>query len=309
MQESHVTNNHFKKALQEIKRYFDNELEPPEELFVEFLMELKFSNLLIAGKIECHELVTDIINVDDTGAKVLSLYTDDEEFRKDANIKEMYDPLEYDLWFYIDFVNDDDLDGIVINYPSECFFMSAKFLNDSHLIDDISIEYSPESYGPHQLKEIAESITNPSMDDFMANVSGDIHGEDLILLMSKATFLDLVISEEDFSNHERDGIIRLSDVEDWEVGTIDIDDGEYAFLFTSKEAIADNMEVNPGYYCAYQVTVLSELIEYVLSSDMDGIIINPASDNFFVPRNSLLIYSKALDNPKLIGGADYAFLL
>ena len=309
MQESNVTNKHFKRVLREVKEHFENDKNPPEDMFLEFLMELKYSNLLLPGMTENNELVTDIINADDTGTSALSLYTDDEEFAKDESINEIYDPLPYDLAFYIDFVNEDGLDGIVINNSTDCFFMNAEFLNNELLIDDISIENNPEAYGPHQLKDIAESVTNPSMTDYMADFSGDIYVEDLMIEMSNATFLDVIGSKEDFSNHEIDGIINLRDVVEWEPCTISLDYGDFAFLFTSKKAITDKMDFSSDFHYAYQVTVLSVLIEFVLRSDLDGIIINSVSDYFIIPRQALLIYSGKLDNPSLMNGIDYAFPL
>ena len=61
----------------------------------------------------------------------------------------------------------------------------------------------------------------------------------------------------------------------------------------------------------YQVTLLDDLIEFILLSDMDGIIINPGLDDYLISREYLLQAYLGLtyDNPSFKNAADYAFIL
>lgn len=47
MQESYVTNNHLRAVLNELNDFLEKGQEPPEDLFMEFIAELKVSTLLI----------------------------------------------------------------------------------------------------------------------------------------------------------------------------------------------------------------------------------------------------------------------
>lgn len=100
----------------------------------------------------------------------------------------------------------------------------------------------------------------------------------------------------------------MSDVESFTLSTIFADDVEFGILFTSKNAIIDPVTVDTGNYYAYQITVLSEFIDYVLRQDMVGIIINPNLDEYFIPRHVLFNYSSVLDNPNFKQAVEYAFL-
>ena len=52
MERTYITNHHLKSAVQEFQKYMDKDEEPPQDVFIEMMNELKVSNLLIPGKIE-----------------------------------------------------------------------------------------------------------------------------------------------------------------------------------------------------------------------------------------------------------------
>ena len=64
--------------------------------------------------------------------------------------------------------------------------------------------------------------------------------------------------------------------------------GVYATLFTS-EAKMEPIRTNKFKYS--QLINLATLVNFILTEDMDGLIINPESDNVLIPRPSLLRYS------------------
>ena len=309
MQESYVTNNYLRMVLNELNDFLEKGQEPPEDLFMEFVSELRVSNLLIPGIIDGDELISENITSNEDGSTVIPLYTDDGEFVKDKGFDSEYDPIPNDIGFYLDSVNENDYAGIVINISSECFFINSDLLNNIPLSQGFSIQDNFEGYGPDKLMPIAENAPNDSIVNFIRNSSNQDNFEGLMLELSKSILLDVLVSEEDFRNYEIDGYVSLDDVRSWEVCTTGDDENAYGILFTSKDAITSTMDVSSQYYYAYQITVLSEYIDYVLRGDGDGIIINPGLDDYLIPRSVLLTYSGILDNPSFKQAINYAFLL
>ena len=309
MQESYVTNNYLRAVLNELNDFLERGQEPPEDLFMDFIAELKVSTLLIPGIIDGDELISENITSNEDGSTVIPLYTDDEEFIKDKGLESEYDPIPNDIGFYVDSVNEHDYVGIVINLPSECFFVPIELLNDLPLNQGISIQDNFKGYGPDKLMPIAENAPNDSIVSFIRNPSNQDNVEGLMLELSKSILLDVIVSDEDFADYETDGFISLEDVENWEVCTTGDDENVYGILFTSKDAITSTMDADSEYYYAYQITVLSEFIDYVLREDADGIVINPGLDDYLIPRSALFAYSSILDNPSFKQAIDYAFLL
>ena len=76
-------------------------------------------------------------------------------------------------------------------------------------------------------------------------------------------------------------------------------------------APAKNIETAKFKYA--QVVNLSMLVNFVLSEDMDGIILNPSSDDVLIPRQKLLSYSvgfeKYCDDERLSDSMYYIFTL
>ena len=309
MEESYVTNNHLKAVLIGLDRYIQKGEEAPAELFLALIEELKVSTLLIPGYIENDALVYDIINNDDTGQRALMLFCDDDEFLEMDEMNPKYNLIPHDIGSYMELINDDELDGMVIDYANLCFFLPRELLNEMPLEDDFTVENDFEGYGPEQLRNIAETLTNDSMLEYMCNTGDEIDLDELMVELSSSTLLDLVGILDDLGEYENDGIIELDRVSEWEVCTINVNDEDYALLYTSKDAILETMDITPGYYPAYQIVVLSEFIRFVLENDMEGIVINPGIDDFLISRPFLFAYSEILDNPSFKRAADYAFPL
>ena len=64
--------------------------------------------------------------------------------------------------------------------------------------------------------------------------------------------------------------------------------GIYATIFTSKDKVKA-IETSKNKYL--QLINLATLVNFVLSEDMEGIVINPETDNVLIPRSVLLRYS------------------
>lgn len=275
---------------------------------MEFMDELRVSNLLVPGFFDGDDLVSATMTSDE-GSTVIPLYTDDEEFFKDKDLDSEFNPIPNDIRFYIDAVNENDYDGIVINRLSETFFIPSDLLNNLPVSPNFSINDNFKGYGPDQLKNIAENTSNDSLVSFIRNSYNHDNFDDLMLELTKSTLLNVFVSDENFEKYANDGIVYGEEVEDCQMWDLN-DDGElFGMLFTSIGAILKAIDNDSELYYVYQISILSEFFDYVLRNDMGGIIINPDLDNYFIPRSFLLKYSNILDNPSFKQAIDYAFLL
>lgn len=308
MQKSYVTNNHLRNIFNELGNYLENGQEPPEELFAEFLSELRVSNLLVPGIVEGDDLIFENLTNDD-GETVIPLYTDDDEYVKDKGLHSEYDPIPNDIRYYIDLINENKFNGFIINLASESLFMPVDLLNNLSINQTFSINDNFGGYGPDQLKNIAENISNDSLINFIRNPSNENNFDGLMLELTKSTLLNVIIDEKNLGNYSNNGIIYGEDVGGFEVCNTSNEEENFGILFTSKSAILRTMDSNSEFFYYYQVTILSEFFDYVLRSDMGGIIINPGLDDYFIPRNFLLTFSNVMDNPSFKQAIDYAFLL
>ena len=308
MQKSYVTNNHLRNIFNELGNYLENGQEPPEELFAEFLSELRVSNLLVPGIVEGDDLIFENLTNDD-GETVIPLYTDDDEYVKDKGLHSEYDPIPNDIRYYIDLINENKFNGFIINLASESLFMPVDLLNNLSINQTFSINDNFGGYGPDQLKNIAENISNDSLINFIRNPSNENNFDGLMLELTKSTLLNVIINEKNLGNYSNNGIIYSEDVGGFEVCNTSNEEENFGILFTSKSAILRTMDSNSEFFYYYQVTILSEFFDYVLRSDMGGIIINPGLDDYFIPRNFLLTFSNVMDNPSFKQAIDYAFLL
>ena len=308
MQESYVTNNNLRSVFNELGDYLEKGQEPPEDLFVEFLGELRVSNLLIPGIVEGDELISENLT-NDAGETVIPLYTDDEEYVKDKGLNSEYDPIPNDIIYYVDLINENNFNGVIINLASEAFFIPTELLNNLSIGPSFSINDNFSGYGPNQLKNIAENTSNDSLVNFIRNSSNDNDFDGLMMELTKSTLLNVIVDDKNLENYSSNGIISREDVGGFEVCNIGNDGENFGILFTSKEAILDTMDPDSEFYYYYQITILSEFFDYVLRSDMGGVVINPGLDDYFIPRSFLLTFSNIMDNPSFKQALDYAFLL
>ena len=308
MQESYVTNNNLRIVFNELGNYLEKGQEPPEDLFAEFLGELRVSNLLVPGIVEGDELISENLT-NDAGETVIPLYTDDEEYVKDKGLNSEYDPIPNDIKYYVDLINENNFNGIIINLASEAFFIPTDLLNNLSIGPTFSINDNFSGYGPDQLKNIAENTSNDSFVNFIRNSFNDNNFDGLMMELTKSTLLNVIVDERNLGNYSSNGIISREDVGGFEVCNTGNDEENFGILFTSKEAILDTMNPDSEFYYYYQITILSEFFDYVLRSDMGGVVINPGLDDYFIPRSFLLTFSNIMDNPSFKQALDYAFLL
>ena len=299
-----ITNNHFKMIINEVQGYLEKDEDIPQELFIDFVGELKYTNLLLAAVIDGDDLIFENLTSDES--TVLPLYTDDAKFMEGYGEDSQYEPLANDIEYYVELISDQEFDGILINHETLDFFIGIDLLKNIPLGPDITIEDDFEGYDPKKLLNIAQNMTNDSLEKFIKSENNQF--EALMLELSKSTLLNVVASDEDLEKYAQDGIISVGDVSDYEVCTTNDGVDEYGILFTSIGAINDT-KGEGNFYC--QLTLLDDFIDFVLRSDMAGIIINPGLDDYLISREYLIEAFGGLSysNPSFRRAIDYLFVI
>ena len=307
MESTYITNNHLKAAIQEFQSYIDREEEPPQDLFIDLMNELKFSNLLIPGKIEDDSLNFENLTSEDDGTTVVPLYTDDDEFIKQNGEDYELDAIPCGFDYYLELIESLGIDGILINSASDEFLVESDLLLEYPFISIKITDDEIEGYDAEKLYEIAKTAKNESLAEFIR--SGDTQFEAIMLELEKACLLNVVGSEESLDEFADAGIIDADDAGDFELCTASVEGMEYGILFTDIDAINSTKGDSAHYYC--QIALLDEYFEYVLTSDMDGIIINPGQDDYMIPRSYILDAYGGLtySDPNFKNAIDYAFII
>ena len=104
--------------------------------------------------------------------------------------------------------------------------------------------------------------------------------------MTNSTLLMLMLSDLDLKSEN--SLISLKKTGPVAQMYMDKVGGIYATLFTSDEKMN---HINTNKFKYSQIVNLATLVNFVLSEDLDGIILNPESDNVLITRYNLLKYS------------------
>ena len=144
--------------------------------------------------------------------------------------------------------------------------------------------YTTNPYSEEELLNLKNSIDNRKLEAFIENRAniGDFEG--LFEHMANSRLLALMLSD---LNIEKEMICLK---ESGPIASMYMDrvGGIYATVFTSEAKMA---EINANRHKYSQLINLATLVNFILTEDMDGLIINPETDNVLIPRASLLRYS------------------
>lgn len=306
MQESLVTNDYLKNCIVELQESLSNEGEYSQEKLINMINELMVSTLLIPGITEDDELVFEVLTSEDETINAVPLFCDDAEFVNYYGDEAEFNPIANDIDFYVDLIKENGLDGVIINPASDEFFIEHNLLIELPLNLDFEIDENIEGYDVHELLNIALKTTNDSLTEFIR--SEDNQFEKLMLELSSSTLFNVVASENDLSKYAQAGIISIEDVQDFSLCTTGDENTQFGVLFSDIETAKQSLEENGlNYY--YQIVLLDDFIEFILNSDMDGILINPGSDDYLIPRKYLIEAYNGLiyNNPLFKNAADYLF--
>ena len=277
-----------------------------ENLLLKLINEFRYSNLLIAAKRESGTL--NFIIYDDDDAKITPLFTDRQEcrkFYKGEDIEILENPFE----LYQNIIKTSEIEGYVLNPASEKYLFSSEFILSIKNIPKTNF-YSSNPYDAGELRKLKDAIDNKPLEAFIEVASNRGHFEALFEKLSRSTVLAMMLSANDLSAYAADGIISMQSTGPLAQMYTDRIGGEYATIFTSEEKM---MHVDTDYFRYSQIVNVATIVNFVLSEDMDGIVINPESDNVLIPRSELLKYSlgfeKFANDERLSASIFYMFPL
>ena len=297
-----VTNKYLKSSMEEIGNFYRNNTEPPEDMYLNLLLELKVSNLLMPVMFDGQNLSFPHIEVDN-GTKLLPLFTSRDELKR---YSPDFDSIANEIAYYVELVNDADLDGIIIDLASDEFCIERPLLNKAPTL------ISPKNEGgldASKLKEIALGEKNARLKAFIKKESNFNNYDALSRLIIDSVLLNVVVSEEDLTGFARDGIIARDETNAFTLYTTKSGREHYGAIYTDIEAVRQFHDTLDYFYYV-QVTNKYNVFNFILSHDFDGFILNPGTDDYFIPRQVILrIMDEDLMNPDLASATRYAFVV
>ena len=274
-----MTNHkHLRTVIEDI---YSNENQLTEELTARLIHEFRYSNLYIPAKRENDTL--NFIIYEDEGSKLTPLFTDMDEFRKfyknDENIQVLQNPFE----LYQNVLKTTDIDGYVLNPSTEKYLFKKEFILAIKNIPKTNF-YTTNPYSQEELLSLKKSVDNTDLESFIGDRSYVGHYESLFEKMANSQLLGLMLSDLSIDKE----IISLK--QSGPIASMYTDNigGVYATVFTS-ESKMDVINTDKNKYS--QLVNLATLVNFILTEDMDGLILNPESDNVLIPRVTLLRYS------------------
>lgn len=251
-----------------------------EDLLSRLINEFRYSNLYIPAKRENGTL--NFIIYEDESGKITPLFTDPDEFRKFFGSEDA-ELLVNSFELYQNILKTSDIQGYILNPATEKYMFTREFILSIKNIPKTSF-YTGNPYSEAELIEINKSIDNAGLEAFIENRNNIGDYEGLFEHLSNSRVLGLMISdvgiEGDIISLKKTGPIARMYMD--RVG------GTYATIFTSHEKMKP---VKSGGFKYSQIINLATLVNFVLAEDMEGIVINPESDNVLVQRYVLLKYS------------------
>ena len=259
-----------------------------DEDFCRLIEEFKHSSLIIAGDVGV-DSISGVAMFPHEDKKYGFLFTDMDEFRKFVPEGESGSK-EFTFEFYKEMVDRGFVDGFILNPASESFLMLKEIFDGIGALPQQ--DYLPEeSYTSDELKSLRDDMDNERLEGFLKDPSNRGRYEELFGEISASTLLTLMVSREDLDGFAEDGVISMKDAP---MGFLYIDKvgGKYATVYTSEARIAD---VHTPLNKYSQIVNFSQITNYALHDDLDGIIINPNSDNVILTRDVLLDYWQVLE--------------
>lgn len=277
-----MTNHkHLRTVIEDI---YMNDNVLTDDLAFRLVNEFRYSNLYIPAKRENGTL--NFIIYEDDDAKITPLFTDHDEFKKffkQDEIELLQNPFE----LYQNVLKTTDIEGYILNPASEKYLFTEKFILSIKNVPKTNF-YTSNPYTGEELKSIRDSIDNSDLEDFIKNPANAGDYEALIECLSHSTILTLMQSDLDIPKE----MISLKSTGPIAQMYLDRVGGVYATIFSS-EGKMDAVNTTKVKYS--QLVNLATLVNFVLSEDMDGIVLNPESDNVLIPRAVLLRYSLGIE--------------
>lgn len=298
------TNKHLKSKVDEVNNFLRTSNNPPEDLFNELLLELAVSMLYLPGSFGGEEFGFEHLESAE-GLMLLPLFTSPDEYSGESDLE------SFPFGLYADIISEYSFEGCVINPNSDQLFIERKYTEGLAIKEGPEIDMD-EAYDAHKLKDIALSVKNEELAGFIRNDSSFNRFDELISYLGKSVLLNVVSSPDDLSAEAQDGIISALEVGGFSLSVKSEGEEKYGLLFTDIDAIRDTCDTDAGLYYYCQVTSYSSILVVLLNNDLDGVIINPGIDDYYVPRHVLLDIMKnhpeIMHNPKYMNAPYQSFI-
>ena len=256
----------------------DNRLN--ENLALKLVNEFRYSNLYIAARKENDTL--NFITYEYNDMKLTALFTDHDEFRK-FHHEDDIQLLQNSFELYQNILKTTDFDGYILNPASEKYLFTKEFILTITNIPKTNF-YTTDAYSAGELLDIYRNVDNRYLEEHISNPKNVGDYEMLFERLANSTILTLMVSDMEFDND----IIDLREIGPVAGMYTDKVGGIYVTIFSSTDRIR---HVNTSKFKYAQLVNLAMLVNYVLVEDLDGIVLNPDSDNVLIPRSVLLRYS------------------
>lgn len=267
-----------------IEDIYTNNNELTEDLTFRLINEFRYSNLYIPAKREDNTL-NFIIYEDESDGKITPLFTDLDEFHKFFKSDEDIQVFENSFELYQNILKTSEIEGYILNPSSEKYLFKKEFLLAIKNIPKTNF-YSSNPYSEEELISLKESINNRQLEAFIENPNNIGDMVNLFEHMANSRLLMLMLSDLDLKGENT--LVSLKKTGPVAQMHMDKVGGMYATLFTSEEKMGT---INTNKVKYSQIVNLATLVNFVLSEDLDGIILNPESDNVLITRYNLLKYS------------------
>jgi hypothetical protein len=299
-----MTNHkHLRSAIEDV---YLNDNVLTKELKLRLVHEFRYSNLYIPAKRE--DFTLNFIIYEAEGLKLTPLFTDSDEFDKFFANEEDIELMQNSFELYQNVLKTSDIEGYILNPSTEAYIFDKDFILAITNIPKTNF-YTTDTYSTEELNSMRHA-DNPSLETFIENPANTGDFEALFEEMSHSTLLGLMVSDTDLSSKAVDGAISMMDSGPLAQMYTDNVGGVYATLFSSEDKIR---QVKTRKFKYSQVINLAMLVNFVLTEDMDGIILNPQTDNVLIPRLTLLRYSlgfeKFANDEKLFTSIYYMFII
>ena len=251
-----------------------------EDLALKLVNEFRYSNLYIAARKENDTL--NFITYEYNDMKLTALFTDHDEFRK-FHHEDDIQLLQNSFELYQNILKTTDFDGYILNPASERYLFTKEFILTITNIPKTNF-YTTDAYSAGELLDIYRNVDNRYLEEYISNPKNVGDYEMLFERLANSTILTLMVSDMEFDND----IIDLREIGPVAGMYTDKVGGIYVTIFSSTDRIR---HVNTSKFKYAQLVNLAMLVNYVLVEDLDGIVLNPDSDNVLIPRSVLLRYS------------------
>lgn len=298
-----ANHKHLRVVIEDI--YLNNN-ELTKELDLRLINEFRYSNLYIPAKRE--DFTLNFIIYEDEGLRLTPLFTDPDEFKKFFTDTEDIQLMQNSFELYQNILKTGDLDGYILNPATEKYVFTRDFILDIKNVPKTNF-YTTDTYSKEEIRQL-KNASNPDLESFISNPANIGDYEALFERLSRSTLLTLMVSDADLTPMAKDGIISMIDSGPLAQMHTDNVGGTYATIFSSEDKLK---HVKTDRFKYSQVINLAMLVNFVLTEDMDGIILNPDTDNVLIPRATLLRYSlgfeKFANDEKLSESIYYMFPL